>query len=59
MLDNTLETFKNNAEVEDKPKRTIIRPELNKESNMTEEALIDYWCYTINIMNATEMHFTG
>ena len=47
--DNTLETHM--EETENKPKRTIIKPETNKEDNMTDKQLTDYWCYVTNIMN--------
>ena len=40
--DNTPETLENN------PKRTIIKPEMNKENNMTDKQLTDYWCYVMN-----------
>jgi len=49
--DNTPETHM--EETEDKPKRTIIKPETNKEDNMTDKALTDYWCYVTSIMNRT------
>jgi hypothetical protein len=28
-----------------------LKPETNKENNMTDKQLTDYWCYVINIMN--------
>lgn len=49
LSDNTPETLK--AEEENKPKRTIIKPEVNKEDNMTDEALTGYWCYITGMMN--------
>ena len=52
LSDNTPETPK--VEEESKPKRTIIKPETNKEYNMTDEALTGYWCYITNIMNKGE-----
>lgn len=49
LSDNTLETPK--VEEETKPKRTIIKPEVNKEDNIPDEALTGYWCYITGMMN--------
>ena len=48
--DNTLETSK--------PNRTIIKPEVNKEDNMTDEVLNSYWCYATSIINNNRMEKT-
>ena len=58
LLDNTPETQqKTEVETEEKPKRTIIKPETNKEDNMTDKQLTDYWCYVTNIMNKGKRTF--
>lgn len=52
LLDNTPETSVDTPESKtDLPKRTIIKPETNKEHNMTDKVLTDYWCYVTSIMN--------
>ena len=58
LSDNTPETQqKTEVETEEKPKRTIIKPETNKEDNMTDKQLTDYWCYVTNIMNKGKRTF--
>ena len=60
--DNTLETSK----VEDikdkeetKPNRTIIKPEINKDNNMTDEILDSYWCYATSRINNRKIYRIG